>query len=262
MKTTTKNVAFVTCMTLLCVATTFAQTKDIVDTAVGAGKFNTLVTAVKAAGLVDTLKGDGPFTVFAPTDEAFAAVPKELLASLLKPENKASLQAVLTYHVVSGKILAGDVLNVGEATTVQGEKAPIGLTIGGANIVATDIQCTNGVIHVIDKVILPPSMQKKSASVTPANGPMIGQATGPVEMIKAAIVTGSDLYNSGHHGECANLYVKTMVDLSNHSAMDSKPQLRNHLMSVMNKASETHSDDARAWMLRRGLDAAYTQVAN
>ncbi len=131
------------------------QEKDIVDTAVGAKSFSTLVAAVKAAGLVEALKGDGPFTVFAPTDEAFKALPEGAVANLLKPENKDKLAAVLKYHVVSGKIMAGDVLKALEVETLQGSKAKIGLTIGGANIIKTDIGCSNGVIHVIDKVIMP-----------------------------------------------------------------------------------------------------------
>lgn len=132
---------------------------DIVDTAVEADGFNTLVAAVKAGGLVDTLKGDGPFTAFAPTDEAFAKLPAGTLASLLKPENKDQLVAILTYHVVPGKVMAADVA-AGDVETVNGKKATIavgeaGVTIAGAKVVATDIDCTNGVIHVIDTVMLP-----------------------------------------------------------------------------------------------------------
>jgi len=128
---------------------------DIVDTAVQADGFNTLVAAVKAAGLVEALKGEGPFTVFAPTDEAFAALPEGTVETLLKQENLGKLQAILKYHVVSGKVMAGDVLNALEVKTLQGSKAPVGLTIGGARIIKTDIKCSNGVIHVIDAVILP-----------------------------------------------------------------------------------------------------------
>jgi uncharacterized surface protein with fasciclin (FAS1) repeats len=140
------------------VSTTIAhpQEKDIVDTAVGAGSFNTLVAAVKAAGLVDALKGDGPFTVFAPTDEAFKKLPEGTVETLLKPENKDKLAAILKYHVVSGKVMAGDVLKAMEVSTLEGSKAKIGLTINGANVVKADIGCSNGVIHVIDAVILPP----------------------------------------------------------------------------------------------------------
>ena len=131
--------------------------QDIVTTAVEAGTFKTLAAALGAADLVGALQGEGPFTVFAPTDEAFKALPEGTVENLLKPENKEQLQAVLKFHVVSGKIMAGDVLKALEVETLQGQKARIGLTIGGANIVTTDIECSNGVIHVIDRVILPPS---------------------------------------------------------------------------------------------------------
>lgn len=137
----------------------YGMKKDIVDTAVSAGQFNTLVAAVKAAGLVDTLKGDGPFTVFAPTDEAFAALPEGTVESLLKPENKDQLIAILTYHVVPAKVMAKDVSS-GEVPTVNGQTATVevsdsGVMIEGASVVKTDVKASNGVIHVIDKVILP-----------------------------------------------------------------------------------------------------------
>jgi len=140
--------------------TAFAMDKkDIVDTAVEAGSFTTLVAAVQAAGLVDTLKGDGPFTVFAPTDEAFAALPEGTVEDLLKPENKDKLTAILTYHVVAGKVMSGDLSNDMMAETVQGGKVTImtegGVTVDGANVVTADIETSNGVIHVIDGVIMP-----------------------------------------------------------------------------------------------------------
>jgi uncharacterized surface protein with fasciclin (FAS1) repeats len=132
------------------------QAKDIVDTAVGAGTFKTLAAALQAAGLVDTLKGKGPFTVFAPTDEAFAKIPKADLDALLK--DKAKLTAVLTYHVVSGKVMAKDV-KAGKVKTVQGGELTLattgGVTVNGAKVVAADIVADNGVIHVIDTVVLP-----------------------------------------------------------------------------------------------------------
>ncbi len=135
------------------------HSKDIVDTAVSAGSFGTLVAAVQAAGLVDTLKGEGPFTVFAPTDAAFAALPAGTVETLLKPENKDQLVAVLTYHVVAGKVMSGDLSNGMTATTVQGGDITImtegGVTVDGANVVTADIETSNGVIHVIDAVILP-----------------------------------------------------------------------------------------------------------
>jgi len=137
---------------------------DIVDTAVGAGSFKTLVAAVKAADLVDTLKGEGPFTVLAPTDEAFAKLPEGTVESLLKPENKDKLIAILKYHVIPGKVLAADVVKLDgqDVKTVEGSTAKVavkdgGVTINNAKVVKTDIECTNGVIHVIDTVILPPA---------------------------------------------------------------------------------------------------------
>jgi uncharacterized surface protein with fasciclin (FAS1) repeats len=133
----------------------------IVDVAVAAGDFTTLVAAVQAAGLVDTLSSEGPFTVFAPTDAAFAALPEGLVEKLLLPENLDVLVSILTYHVVSGTVLAADVA-AGEVTTVQGEAITLategGVTVNGANVVAVDVLASNGVIHVIDAVILPPSL--------------------------------------------------------------------------------------------------------
>ena len=133
-----------------------AQAKDIVDTAVAAGSFKTLATALQAAGLVETLKGKGPFTVFAPTDEAFAKIPKADLDALLK--DKAKLTAVLTYHVVPGKVMAKDV-KAGKVKTVQGGELTIattgGVTVDNAKVIKTDIVADNGVIHVIDSVVLP-----------------------------------------------------------------------------------------------------------
>ncbi|MDT8450028.1 MAG: fasciclin domain-containing protein [Wenzhouxiangellaceae bacterium] len=135
-----------------------ATGKDIVETAVAAGDFSTLVAAIQAAGLVETLKGDGPFTVFAPTDSAFAAIPQERLNALLA--DREQLAQVLTYHVMSGKVMAADVTGLDSAETVQGSNVEIsasgsGVTIDGANVVATDIEASNGVIHVIDAVIMP-----------------------------------------------------------------------------------------------------------
>jgi uncharacterized surface protein with fasciclin (FAS1) repeats len=142
--------------------------KNIVETAIGAGNFSTLVAAVKAAGLVETLSGTGPFTVFAPTDDAFKALPAGTVDKLLKPENKAQLVSLLTYHVVSGKADAATVTGKKEWKTVEGSNAHISTTDGAkienAKIVKTDIECSNGYIHVIDAVIMPPSMQEKKAA--------------------------------------------------------------------------------------------------
>ena len=133
---------------------------DIVDTAVQAGNFGTLAVALEAAGLIETLKGDGPFTVFAPTDEAFAKLPEGTVQELLKPENKDQLTAILTYHVVSGAVMAEQVVGLSEAKTVNGQSVDISVNgsmvkVDEAMVVATDIMASNGVIHVIDSVILP-----------------------------------------------------------------------------------------------------------
>jgi uncharacterized surface protein with fasciclin (FAS1) repeats len=135
---------------------------DIVDTAVSAGSFTTLVAAVTAAGLVDTLKGAGPFTVFAPSDDAFAKLPAGTVAELVKPENKAKLTAILTLHVMAGKVMAADVAGKKlEPASVNGEALHVdgthGVTVNGATVVTADIACTNGVIHVIDAVLMPKS---------------------------------------------------------------------------------------------------------
>ncbi len=136
-----------------------AAKKDIVDTAVAAGSFNTLAAALKAGGLVEALKGKGPFTVFAPTDEAFAKLPKGTVESLLKPENRDQLVAILKYHVVSGKVTSGQVVKLDSAKTLQGSEVTVdaskGVKINDANVIKADIAASNGVIHVIDRVLLP-----------------------------------------------------------------------------------------------------------
>lgn len=137
-----------------------AETKDIVDTAAGAGTFTTLLTAAKAAGLVETLKGKGPLTIFAPSDEAFAKLPKGTVEDLLKPENKAKLASILSYHVIAGKVMAADIKGKkSNVKTVQGSDlavdATTGVKVNDANVVTADIAASNGVIHVIDKVVMP-----------------------------------------------------------------------------------------------------------
>ncbi len=164
-----KNLGLLTLGLMLAASVTFAgecetkratAKKDIVDTAVGAKSFTTLVAAVKAAGLVETLKGDGPFTVFAPSDDAFSKLPKGTIETLLKPENKEKLQNILKYHVVSGKVMASDVVKLDSAKTLLGQKVQIevvngAVKVNNATVVKTDIGCSNGVIHVIDTVLLP-----------------------------------------------------------------------------------------------------------
>ncbi|MGI9364419.1 MAG: fasciclin domain-containing protein [Rhizobiaceae bacterium] len=158
MKNTIKSVILAIAMGAFS-SSAFAGSGDIVDTAAGNDKFSTLVAAVKAAGLVETLKDDGPFTVFAPTNEAFAALPAGTVENLLKPENKDQLIAVLSNHVVPGIVMSGDLKDDMTATTAQGSSITIerykGVMVNDAHIVTADISTSNGVIHVIDKVILP-----------------------------------------------------------------------------------------------------------
>jgi uncharacterized surface protein with fasciclin (FAS1) repeats len=158
----TVAIAAATVLTLPALARAGTADKDIVDTAVAAGSFNTLAAALEAAGLVDTLKGSGPFTVFAPTDEAFAKLPAGTVENLLKPENREQLRAVLTYHVVPGKVTAAQVTRLDSAKTVNGQALRI-RTSGGtvsvdeAKVVTADVEASNGMIHVIDSVMLPRS---------------------------------------------------------------------------------------------------------
>ena len=161
-KTITRSIATLTAALALTAGSLIGghHEKDIVDTAVAAGSFETLVAAVQAADLVDALKGDGPLTVFAPTDEAFAKLPAGTVEDLLKPENKEKLQAILTYHVVPGKVMAADVVKLNKAKSLQGQNIKVmakggSVMVDGANVVKTDIATSNGVIHVIDSVIMP-----------------------------------------------------------------------------------------------------------
>ena len=137
---------------------------DIVDTALSAGNFSTLAAALRAAGLLEALKSEGPFTVFAPTDDAFAKIPPQTLSELLQPENKEKLTAILTYHVVPGRVTAHDVANLNSATTLQGQTVKIskqdGVKINDAKVIAPDVEATNGMIHVIDSVLMPATTAK------------------------------------------------------------------------------------------------------
>lgn len=161
MKNYIRNIFMALILSLPMLATSaHAGAKDIVDTAVSAGSFKTLVAAVKAAGLVDTLKGDGPFTVFAPTDAAFAKLPAGTVEDLLKPENKAKLTAILTYHVLPSKVMSNDISGKKlDAKTVQGQEISVdatkGVKVNSATVTTADLATTNGVIHVIDTVIMP-----------------------------------------------------------------------------------------------------------
>ncbi len=184
-----------------------AALADIVDTAVAAGSFKTLAAALTAADLVTTLKGAGPFTVFAPTDAAFAKLPAGTVDTLLKPENKKTLQAILTYHVVSGKVLAADVVKLDHATTVEGEDVTITVSgtsvkVNQANVTAVDVRASNGVIHVIDSVLLPPSLAAAGAG---------GGASGVGGMAGASGSAGGAA-GSGAGGAGGQAALKDIVD--------------------------------------------------
>ena len=224
---------------------------NIPATAAKAGSFKTLLAAAKAAGLVDALSSKGPLTVFAPTDEAFAKLPKGTVEYLLKPENKSKLAAVLKYHVVSGRVFSDDAVKAKKAKTLLGQPIHISVKDGAAkinksNLVTADIDASNGVIHVIDAVLLPSA--KKKISRTDAR-----------DMIYRVVAHGSRLYNSGHHAACAKTYMTAIKEMRDYGSDLPAPVMKN-LSSTLDKASRTHSATDRAWTLRHALDHAYAAM--
>lgn len=225
-----------------------SDTKDIVDTAVAAGQFKTLVAALKAAGLVEALKSKGPLTVFAPTDEAFAKLPQGTVENLLKPENREKLRAVLNYHVVSGKI----VLGAQSPTTLEGNSLAIKLTgtlqVNGVKVTTTDIVCSNGLIHVIDAVLIPP-IQKLTPSQSAS------------AVIGLAIERGVPLFNAGQFSACVAVYEVTVESLlkSHSDALADKE--RSSLQTSLDKMSAEKDPRQQAWILRRALDSANESLA-
>lgn len=229
----------------------------IVDIAAGADQFSTLVAAVKAAGLVDTLNGDGPFTVFAPTNDAFAALPAGTVESLLEPENRDQLVAILTYHVVPGRIEASDLLGATQAETVNGQAVPVGLRVGNANVIATDIEASNGIIHVIDAVLIPEASGASKAlgasEASGAPGASGARSAKAMRMIDGAIQRGAMLYNSGQAAACAAVYEVAASALLMYD--DELPRgARMALTRAMRESARMHSAEDRAWAMRRGLD--------
>lgn len=233
-----------------------AKLGTIVETAVAAGSFETLVAAVKAAGLVETLSGEGPFTVFAPTDEAFSALPKGTIASLLKPENKDKLIQILTYHVVAGKVESKDALGLKSAATVAGPSITITLTESGANIngarlLQTDIETSNGVIHVIDRVLLPSDApETKATAAKPAADPRaVAKAT-----LYGALKEGVPMFNSGHHGRCAEIYMQAVQTVTAMSDLPMTDSLRHQCNQTVSSCQRMVSTTDRAWALRHQID--------
>lgn len=224
---------------------------DIASVARKAGQFNTLLAAVKAAGLEDALTGDKPLTVFAPTDAAFKALPKGTVETLLKPENKGKLKEILTLHVVSGKVSAGDALNASAAKALSGGKLGFGIDNGsfkvnGVNIVKTDIACDNGVIHVIDAVLLPSPKKDASAAVSPSR------------RIEVAIENGVEVFNRGDHGQCAKIYRECVAALSQDEQV--RGEVRRVMKAASDRANKIHCQTSQAWMLRSVLDHAYASM--
>ena len=230
---------------------------DIASVAKRAGNFTTLLAAVDAVGLTDALTSDQNVTVLAPTDAAFAALPKGTVEELLKSENRGKLTAILSLHAIPGKVSAGDALNVGTAKSLSGGSLKFDvvdglLKVNGATIIKTDIKCDNGVIHVIDAVILPSSTrdESKTTSITDKT---------PLEQIETAIDRGVPIFNSGEHGECASIYRDCMVSISKASCVDSRVSMV--IKQLVEKAGNIESDTERAWVLRSGLDHVYTTLS-
>lgn len=227
--------------------------KSIVDLAVKNGSFNTLVAAVKAAGLAEALKGKGPFTVLAPTDDAFSKLPKGTVESLLKPENRSKLQAILKYHVLPGRVFAADVLAARKVNTLQGtpiraKTASAGVEINNAKVTQANINASNGVIHVIDRVLLP-NMDHANAQRQVRN------------TIITAINHGSRLYNRGHHKACADLYMKTadtVMTTANDAVCSS---VMHRIKTAVNTSRKTTCNNTRAWTMRHALDDALAALS-
>ena len=229
--------------------TTETKSKNIVETAVAAGNFKTLLAAAQAADLAGTLQGEGPFTVFAPTDEAFAKLPKGTAESLLKPENKDKLAAILKYHVVPGNVKLAKALEVGQGKTVLGPS--LGITfadgrvkIGTANLVTADIAASNGTIHVIDSVLLPPA--------PPA------EASGPVKarkLVELAIERGVPLFNAGQSEACKAVYEVTAEALVSMPVSTLTTNDREKLTGALAQIKDQTSARVQAWTLRHALDA-------
>lgn len=219
-----------------------ASAPSIVEVAQSDGRFTTLVAALKAADLVPALSGPGPLTVFAPTDEAFARLPKGTVEGLLRPERRGDLMRVLTYHVVAGQVLSSDLLKASSAETLAGPALRFGLRVGDAHVVQADVRCRNGVIHVIDAVLLPPE---------PA--PMSPQASteGATARLTAAIARGAPLYNAGDVAGCVAVYEAAARALV--AARGEAGELHALDLDAVLRASHT-SADARAWALRRAFD--------
>jgi uncharacterized surface protein with fasciclin (FAS1) repeats len=229
---------------------------DLASVARRAGTFGTLLAAVEAAGFSEALSGDDPITLLAPTDAAFKALPAGTVESLLKPENRGQLRAILALHAIPGKVSAGDALNAAKAKSLGGGELRFGidggrLKVNAATILQTDIKADNGVIHVIDSVLLPEvkadaKRKKEQVSLPPA-----GQ-------IEAAITRGVAVFNSGDHAGCAAIYLDCMKALAGDPSLDAG--LRRTLDARARQLGEIEDDTRRAWLLRESLDQVYAAI--
>lgn len=232
--------------------------ETIPEVASAAGAFGTLLAAATAADLVPTLSGTGPFTVFAPTEEAFGALPKGTVAELLRPENKAKLAEILTYHVVSGRVYSEDALAIDSAPTVAGPSIKVTLTEAGANIndarlLQTDIDASNGVIHVIDRVLLPPTSSAGSSVVTAARPSLDARATAR-SVLTDAIQRGVPIFNAGDHGQCAQIYMGALQTVAGMSGLGLSDTRMQQINGTLKSCTQMQSVTNRAWALRMQMD--------
>jgi transforming growth factor-beta-induced protein len=223
------------------------ESQTIPKVAASTEKFKTLLKAAESAKLVETLSGKGPITLFAPTDEAFAKLPKGTVEGLLQPENREKLVAILTYHVVAGRVYSDDVAGIESAASVEG--SPLKVTakdgeifINKSKVLMTDIDASNGVIHVIDTVLLPPMKN-----------------VGAKKVLETVVAKGSDLFNSGHHESCAKLYRGTMEKLM---SAELPKEVKTHMARTISKAEHLDCPTQQAWALRHGIDEMYQMLGD
>ncbi|MBK8978065.1 MAG: fasciclin domain-containing protein [Planctomycetes bacterium] len=226
--------------------------RDLIESARAAGSFETLLAAVEAAGLVEVLRGEGPFTVLAPTDEAFGTLGADALQDLLRPENREQLVAILKNHVIAGSVSSADALRAGSATTLGGGEMAIRLEkgrlrIGAANVLENDLLASNGVIHAIDAVLLPPA-----AAAIPADRRAAGRL-----LLERTVELGAPLFNDGDPASCAALYETALLGLAGLGAELLDEAARREVDAARSDAAKAGTARERAWRLRRGIDAAY-----
>jgi uncharacterized surface protein with fasciclin (FAS1) repeats len=244
-----KKITLTLIFTVLFLPSFAAPKKDIVDTAIEAGSFNTLVSAVQAAGLVETLKEDGPFTVFAPTDKAFEKFWPETLKNLLQPENRDKLRMLLTYHVLPGKVNAKKAKKLGTAEPLSGGSFELSvknnnLFINYAKVVKANIKTSNGIVHAIDSVLIP-NVVNQTSSI---------QSSNTDQIIKKAIHKGVPMFNSGHHATTAALYMKAGDEILDQCPSSACSASMSKIKTAMQQASAAGCPTSQAWIMRNAFD--------